>query len=546
MNLIFVTVHIKEVFSFLFLISIGFGLGAEIDNRVTGTPIVECEKDFIKVTVPTLKPFKGKIYVKGEYNNNECVNNYASGNFKSSPRKSTVSSKPDNFDDFENSRKSGGRGSTASNKPDDFRNSGRTSGKKGSGDLFVQKKNGGFERVSPEPESRNQNLNSNPRNKNSKSGTESFFKRINENKKKEKLSKTFPDENGECPLVCPPCEDSTKEHREPQGHNFNDNDFVIFKKREKRGADSEANLEVRLGTCNARRDRILNPPGIHVSFTVVVSFHENFITKVDKAYQIACSYEEVDRSVTTQIDVSPPPETNIEAHIEPPRCEYRITSPSGKNTNNVLVGETIQHTWSCSSSNGYNNLNEVYGILVRNCFVEDGKKNKVKIIDEEGCSIYPEIFGTPEYSKDSVSASIKNLVVKFPDQNSVDYQCSIHTCVRAEGHCDGITPPNCGANRHRRHSDPTWPGNATLRGEDWKLHGQRLTVIDIDNNVTEKDFEKLFYSSALISDNIISIDEFCFSVFGFGALVASSTFFFTVAVTVLIGLLCMRNSKSYF
>ena len=220
---------------------------------------------------------------------------------------------------------------------------------------------------------------------------------------------------------------------------FEFDDLLILTRRQRRESSSEASLEVRLGTCNARRDRILNPPGIHVSFTVVVSFHENFITKVDKAYQISCSYEEYDRSVTTQIDVSPPPETNLEAHIEPPKCEYRITSPSGKPINNVLVGETIQHTWSCSSANGYHNLHEVYGILVHNCFVEDGKKNKVKIIDEEGCSIYPEIFGTPEYSKNSVSATIKNLVVKFPDQNSVDYQCSIHTCVRAEGHCDGIT-----------------------------------------------------------------------------------------------------------
>lgn len=46
-----------------------------------------------------------------------------------------------------------------------------------------------------------------------------------------------------------------------------------------------------------------NPPGVHVSFTVVVSFHISFITKVDRAYHIECAYEESDRTVTTQIDV---------------------------------------------------------------------------------------------------------------------------------------------------------------------------------------------------------------------------------------------------
>ena len=377
---------------------------------------MECERDFIKVTVPTLKPFRGKIYVKGEYNNNECVRNYASGNFRSTPRKSTVSSEPDNFDDFRRPKE-------------------ENLTKKKSGDLFVQRKTGEFERVIPELKStsRSQNSRNNLQNQNSRSETDSFMKRIKQGQGSRKI---FPNENGECPLVCPPCESAS--HDAPGLHIDND-DVLVLTRRQRRESSSEASLEVRLGTCNARRDRILNPPGIHVSFTVVVSFHENFITKVDKAYQISCSYEEYDRSVTTQIDVSPPPETNLEAHIEPPKCEYRITSPSGKPINNVLVGETIQHTWSCSSANGYHNLHEVYGILVHNCFVEDGKKNKVKIIDEEGCSIYPEIFGTPEYSKNSVSATIKNLVVKFPDQNSVDYQCSIHTCVRAEGHCDGIT-----------------------------------------------------------------------------------------------------------
>ena len=40
-----------------------------------------------------------------------------------------------------------------------------------------------------------------------------------------------------------------------------------------------------------------------MKFTVVVSFHQQFITKVDKAYRIQCFYMEAEKTVATEIDV---------------------------------------------------------------------------------------------------------------------------------------------------------------------------------------------------------------------------------------------------
>uniref|UniRef100_A0AC34FVC6 ZP domain-containing protein n=1 Tax=Panagrolaimus sp. ES5 TaxID=591445 RepID=A0AC34FVC6_9BILA len=124
------------------------------------------------------------------------------------------------------------------------------------------------------------------------------------------LSATNPTDDNR-PLFCPPCENKCPSSSSKKAntvllddsYSYERDGLHIINPRRRRNSDSEAALEVKLGTCNARRDRTINPAGIHVSFTIVVNFHENFITKVDKAYHIACSYEEADRSVATQIDV---------------------------------------------------------------------------------------------------------------------------------------------------------------------------------------------------------------------------------------------------
>uniref|UniRef100_A0A914Q381 ZP domain-containing protein n=1 Tax=Panagrolaimus davidi TaxID=227884 RepID=A0A914Q381_9BILA len=244
----------------------------------------------------------------------------------------------------------------------------------------------------------------------------------------------------------------------------------------------------------------------------------------------------------------PPPETDLQGTIEPPKCQYSIQSTNGKAISHVLVGETVEHLWKCYSANGYNDVHKVFGLLVHNCFIEDGQGKREKIIDEQGCSLDPLVIGTPEYSKTSLSASIKALVVKFPDRDSVDFQCAIHMCVRDEGNCNGITPPNCGSGRSRRHIDSS---NVTSSADDWKLHAQRLTVMDIDSKITDSDLGKLFNNFPSSSSpefsklqNLEDRENLCVSVLSFGLLIASTTFLFTVCLTVLIGLMFMRNTKS--
>jgi hypothetical protein len=42
-----------------------------------GTPTISCGTEMISFWVKTRNPFKGKVYVKGEYGKAECTTNFA-------------------------------------------------------------------------------------------------------------------------------------------------------------------------------------------------------------------------------------------------------------------------------------------------------------------------------------------------------------------------------------------------------------------------------------------------------------------------------------
>lgn len=52
---------------------------AKLFARASGVPVISCERDYIRVTVATARPFAGKIFVKGEYANRDCMRSYVNG-----------------------------------------------------------------------------------------------------------------------------------------------------------------------------------------------------------------------------------------------------------------------------------------------------------------------------------------------------------------------------------------------------------------------------------------------------------------------------------
>ncbi len=84
--------------------------------------------------------------------------------------------------------------------------------------------------------------------------------------------------------------------------------------------------------CNTQRRRSLNPKGIFVQTTVIISFHPHFETKVDRAYKIQCFYMEADKTVSTELEVSMLT-TGFQTQTVPmPICRYQLLNggPNGQ------------------------------------------------------------------------------------------------------------------------------------------------------------------------------------------------------------------------
>uniref|UniRef100_A0A8R1XSY3 ZP domain-containing protein n=1 Tax=Onchocerca volvulus TaxID=6282 RepID=A0A8R1XSY3_ONCVO len=198
------------------------------------------------------------------------------------------------------------------------------------------------------------------------------------------------------------------------------------------------------GQCNMNRQRMIKPEGMQFSTVLIISFHPLFITRLDRAFHIRCMYREVVRVVTSGIEVSAIATQALEYEYPFPNCIYTIRKDEidGPILKYARVGDQIVHRWECSS--------DVYGLLVYNCYVEDGQGQKQIVIDENGCHTDRTILGDPTYVESLNMAYRESLVFKFADRVIVRFQCQIRLCVKDAGGCVGITPPMCFGEKQQR------------------------------------------------------------------------------------------------
>nr|CRZ24880.1 BMA-CUTL-10 [Brugia malayi] len=166
----------------------------------------------------------------------------------------------------------------------------------------------------------------------------------------------------------------------------------------------EVQYEIINGQCNMRRSRKIGPElkGIEQSITIIVSFHDTFTTKIDRAFRCTCFYLEADRVVTVQFDVSMIPTTDLIDTARMPLCTYTVRRDSitGKTVSFATIGDPVIHVWQCES--------DMFSILVHSCFVDDGNgREKKLLIDERGCAIEPAIIPDLTYNENGNMAFSK-------------------------------------------------------------------------------------------------------------------------------------------
>lgn len=66
--------------------------------------------------------------------------------------------------------------------------------------------------------------------------------------------------------------------------------------------------------------------------------------------------------------------------------------------------EVSSHLWKWLGVSARCAIPENTGILVQNCYVEDGQGNRILVIDQNGCGVDQYVMPTPEYSADLTTA----------------------------------------------------------------------------------------------------------------------------------------------
>ncbi|CAI5437471.1 unnamed protein product [Caenorhabditis angaria] len=206
-------------------------------------------------------------------------------------------------------------------------------------------------------------------------------------------------------------------------------------------------FDLQFGACGMKSLRSVDPRGMYYGITVVVSFHPLFITKVDQAYHVKCFFEEANKGLTAELGVSMIPTSELEARHGIPGCSYSIHSssiddldagrPAGQPIQFARVGDRVVHQWHCND--------QMYGVLINNCYVTDGFGKKADVIDDKGCPINPILITGIRYSSDLQRAYAESSVFKFADKPGVWFFCQVQMCMKKHGMCDGITPPSCGS-----------------------------------------------------------------------------------------------------
>lgn len=84
-------------------------------------------------------------------------------------------------------------------------------------------------------------------------------------------------------------------------------------------------IELDFDTCNVERTRSVNPKGIFVRATVVVSFHPKFTTKDARTFNVECFYDE-SADVTVDTRVTP---------------DYRLANSFPELTCNLLLWQHL-------------------------------------------------------------------------------------------------------------------------------------------------------------------------------------------------------------
>ena len=296
------------------------------------------------------------------------------------------------------------------------------------------------------------------------------------------------------------------------------------------GAGRNAKLELQFATCGVKRERSLEPRGLFISATVVMSFHKTFLTKIDRAFTVRCFYMEADKTVSQELEVSMLTTQLATIQVPMPVCTYQILDggPTGDPVQFTTIGQQVYHKWNCETD-----AVETFCMTVYDCFVDDGTGDRIELLDNDGCSIDKYLLGNLEYPTD-LMAGREAHVFKYADRANLYFNCQIRITIKdAELGCP---LPQCAANKKKR--------SVTMQDQQGSVLDvsvpNGIMVADVDLNEADIPQSILHPTNRISHQNYnfnrdpINNEGYCLSQVQFGSAIIMivACLFITVIVTV--------------
>ncbi|CAI2347251.1 unnamed protein product [Caenorhabditis sp. 36 PRJEB53466] len=121
-----------------------------------------------------------------------------------------------------------------------------------------------------------------------------------------------------------------------------------------------------------------------------------------------------------------------------PECAYSVHHGNGRLvTEKVNIGDEIFHSWNCNYEGDRKNY--LFCVMVNNCTVsdrgDDSETRKVQIIDEYGCSVFPNILPDISYESDLAAGIKVHAFALDVETTAVHFTCNIKMLFKEHNQC---------------------------------------------------------------------------------------------------------------
>uniref|UniRef100_A0A915MZ40 ZP domain-containing protein n=1 Tax=Meloidogyne javanica TaxID=6303 RepID=A0A915MZ40_MELJA len=205
-------------------------------------------------------------------------------------------------------------------------------------------------------------------------------------------------------------------------------------------------IEVRFDTRNTFRG-IDNPKGVFLSAKIVLAFHPQYLSKIDRLYELKCFYMEMEHQLENELNIQMGPPIMHTKQVPMPVCRYEVLAggPQGPPVLFATIGQMVYHKWTCESSE-----ENQFCMIVHSCIVDDGHGDRVELIDEQGCAKDKHLLQNLDYISDLMVGKEAH-VYKYADRERLFFDCKIVLSIKEPG-TEFCPVPECpDPPRKRRH-----------------------------------------------------------------------------------------------